>query len=1041
LGQTGNYTVAFAAPDNQESISFSEAGNYPVEVVVSLENGTQITHNTNIFILEESNCNGNDNIPPTLNCNPYFYVIQGERLVAYSLAKDPTDNCSSREEIDISFSADDRSDQIRFYEEVGTFQTTIYAHDKKGNVASCEAEFTVVSPNCEDDQVAPIIYTNIGYMAKPGQSISTADITFFSRDFAVDNCTDSYNHFLSFSEQEVVKTIVFEEAGTYPYRLWATDESGNQSFYDGEVIIYDCEDLELNIEVERRGNGLGLLKAVPNLEDRKGYFNYQWDNGQLGEAIGFTESGVYTVTLTSSTGCIKTVSININSDFFYEVKETCSGAATGSIQINPIETTDTYQYTWKNPAGVKDSIVSDSFLILENLAVGLYSFTVTNNDDLSEELEITVAGTLFTPEIIFETSNNCETGNIRSFLEENQNELSFLWSNGASTKDLIDVPFGTYDLTITNAKGCSVMETVELVKEAPLDVYFDIKYDCINREMAFIPAGADASGNLSMIISEPSGFLSASPLREFGLDLDWPSSTGGAFWGIYQVDVLDESGCGVRIDLDITEEIYRQNCETVPIEEDCAIMQIDMAATRLRRCFDNNIYYIDYANYGALNAENAYAEIQLDPLINYVSSTILAQDLGENWYRFDLGEVKAGEKGRFEIEVEVSCEATLGQTHCSKATIYPNQPCQPSNLWSGAEVTVEANCEAEELILRITNTGDGNMDRPLSYITIEDVVMLNRGDFQLNAGESREFKLPKNGSTYRLQAEQVENYPLQSQPSIAIEGCGTNDSGTFSMGYITQFPLDETDRSISIDCQDNIGSFDPNDKLATPIGIGLNRALLQNTDIEYKIRFQNTGTDTAFSVIIVDTLSSLLDTASIQLGASSHPYTYELIDGNVMYFYFDNILLPDSSINFSASEGFVQFNISQLPNLPDRSIIENSAAIYFDYNDPIITNTFWHTIGDELQQIISDTKHFSVESRVVEVIPNPSSTNSIITVGGSLQQDLQLEIYDQLGRLHIVQAMKNNRATVSEELLGSGYYFFRIISPRGMIGQGTFSKQ
>ncbi|MBK9629214.1 MAG: hypothetical protein IPO56_16365 [Flavobacteriales bacterium] len=72
------------------------------------------------------------------------------------------------------------------------------------------------------------------------------------------------------------------------------------------------------------------------------------------------------------------------------------------------------------------------------------------------------------------------------------------------------------------------------------------------------------------------------------------------------------------------------------------------------------------------------------------------------------------------------------------------------------------------------------------------------------------------------------------------------------------------------------GAYDPNDKLATTSS-GSNDVWQINTDewIDYTIRFQNTGTDTAFNVVITDTLLGTLDPGSIIMGAASHAFTWD----------------------------------------------------------------------------------------------------------------------------------------------------------------------
>ena len=74
-------------------------------------------------------------------------------------------------------------------------------------------------------------------------------------------------------------------------------------------------------------------------------------------------------------------------------------------------------------------------------------------------------------------------------------------------------------------------------------------------------------------------------------------------------------------------------------------------------------------------------------------------------------------------------------------------------------------------------------------------------------------------------------------------------------------------------------------------------------------------------------------------------------DEGVINFVFPEIMLPDSNSNEPASHGFVKFKIDQNPDNPPGSIIENKAAIYFDFNEPIITNYTIHTIGTPFAQL------------------------------------------------------------------------------------------
>jgi uncharacterized repeat protein (TIGR01451 family) len=129
-------------------------------------------------------------------------------------------------------------------------------------------------------------------------------------------------------------------------------------------------------------------------------------------------------------------------------------------------------------------------------------------------------------------------------------------------------------------------------------------------------------------------------------------------------------------------------------------------------------------------------------------------------------------------------------------------------------------------------------------------------------------------------------------------------------------------------------SYDPNDKQATP-SLTL-QDVSSGKNIDYTIRFQNTGTDTAFNVVIADTLDSKLLANQVQMVGSSHPCRTTVKD-NIIFFEFLDIMLPDSNVNKFGSNGFVSFKIKPIASLTAGTTIPNKAAIYFDYNSPVIT--------------------------------------------------------------------------------------------------------
>lgn len=143
-------------------------------------------------------------------------------------------------------------------------------------------------------------------------------------------------------------------------------------------------------------------------------------------------------------------------------------------------------------------------------------------------------------------------------------------------------------------------------------------------------------------------------------------------------------------------------------------------------------------------------------------------------------------------------------------------------------------------------------------------------------------------------------------------------------------------------------SFDPNDKQVYPQGACDKGYILNNQEMTYTIRFQNTGTLEALDIYILDTISTYLDINSLQVVGASHNYVTELLPDNMVKFRFDDIYLPDSTTNEPESHGYISYAINQNPDLPNNTKIKNTAAIYFDFNDPVITNTVLNTITNDI---------------------------------------------------------------------------------------------
>jgi len=469
----------------------------------------------------------------------------------------------------------------------------------------------------------------------------------------------------------------------------------------------------------------------------------------------------------------------------------------------------------------------------------------------------------------------------------------------------------------------------------------------------------------------------------------------------------------------------------------CPLLEVDLSALFLRRCFEST-YNVFYCNKGTALAENAFVDIELDPYLTVVSSSIPWSAVNGNIYTFPVGDMAVGECASFNMVVNVSCEAVLGQTHCSEARIYPDTLCVENPLWNGANLEVEGECQNGEVIFTITNTGE-DMSEAVNYIVIEDImVQMTNGSIQLANGESETVTIPANGSTWRLNLDQVPNNPWNTLVSAAVEGCGENGSGTFSLGFVTQFPENERGGHVDEDCRENVGAFDPNDKQGFPRGVFEEHFIPKGTEIEYMIRFQNTGTDTAFTVRILDTLPQYLDLATLRPGGSSHPYDFKMLGSGVAQFLFANIMLPDSNVNEPASNGYVKFSIKPKADLPNNTAIENQAGIYFDFNEPVITNRTLHTIGEKFLNVSTVVFRPGME---LEVYPNPAAVRATFFVKSATPTTGTLQLFDLQGRLTLTQQFNANTFEMDAAGLAPGMYLFQLKSEGHPIAAGKIIVQ
>ncbi len=421
--------------------------------------------------------------------------------------------------------------------------------------------------------------------------------------------------------------------------------------------------------------------------------------------------------------------------------------------------------------------------------------------------------------------------------------------------------------------------------------------------------------------------------------------------GTYSIAVIVAGNTLNICNIPTTQDVVLGQCLTADIIgqlPNCPSPSVEVSVDRFRPCVTSNIR-VNYCNYGADPAYDATLQLLLDPALNFNAASLPIIGQSGDTLSLSLGNLAPLECGTTLVTATLDCNNSIvGQTHCVEATVLPAAPCASGNAsWDGSNIELSSRCEQGQVIFTLRNTGTGSMSTPRSYIIIEDNVLLRPDEiltYQLAANGDTSIVLPADGSTFRLETYQAMGHPSGTLTAAWEEGCGANPPGNFSRGFVTQRPYGDEEPFIAIFCDESVGSYDPNLKKAFPKGVGDRHFILGSTELNYQILFQNTGTDTAYLVVLRDTLSPTLDPTTLRPGASSHPFTYSLENGNIAVFRFENINLVDSTTNAPMSNGFVQFSIQQADGNQPGTRIENSVAIYFDFNEPVITPTVFHEI-------------------------------------------------------------------------------------------------
>lgn len=251
-----------------------------------------------------------------------------------------------------------------------------------------------------------------------------------------------------------------------------------------------------------------------------------------------------------------------------------------------------------------------------------------------------------------------------------------------------------------------------------------------------------------------------------------------------------------------------------------------------------------------------------------------------------------------------------------------------------------------------------------------------------------------------------------NSPTDALEvniGDTLNFNATIQIAQSDEIQIDndfELDQIVS-------GSLDPNGKSC----LEGSRIIPEKVGdyLHYLIRFENIGTSPATHIVVKDIIdTSVFNINALQPTHASHDYYTRISNSNVVEFFFENIQLPFTEPD---KHGYIAFKIKTKSDLIIGDSLKNQAAIFFDYNLPVITNEAQTTVQEAVS--IFDIPNRDVSQ--MPVFPNPVhdilhfQTTEIVK---------KIEVFDMLGRIRLSQEVAFNQASM--ETLTSGGYMLKI---------------
>jgi len=317
------------------------------------------------------------------------------------------------------------------------------------------------------------------------------------------------------------------------YTVTITDNSGCidvETFAVGEPAVLTInQDIR---DVACFGDNTGRIRS--NVTGGTAPYTYSWSTGNTGRNLPNRTAGTYSLTVTDANGCTTTAAGLVISEPAAPISKasetlnspSCFGANDGSITVAMSGGTAPYTYSWSN---------GDSGPTANGLSAGIYTVTVTDNSGctyvenitLNDPVRIAINASLTPP-----SCNGLADGSLSVAPTNGTASYTYNWSTGDATATVNGVPAGTYSVTVTDAGGCSVTESLTLSQPGVLTG---------NATVNDITCSGANDGSIFLAVSGGSAPYSYSWADNGATS----NNRTGLADGNYSVTITDGNGCSI----------------------------------------------------------------------------------------------------------------------------------------------------------------------------------------------------------------------------------------------------------------------------------------------------------------------------------------------------------------------------------------------------------------------------------------------------------------------------------------------------------------